>query len=167
MQIYAVQYPVKPSISKIISFAFMSEFLRNNCHSVFCCCFSSIRGSIQEDSTLLLGPSEEGNFKKVQFQSIHRNRSKCRVVMPGQAATLALGEWEEFPLRKVRILWSPLFMLFVLCKSQSHCGASDLKPCWRSRFFLFFATKCKFVYQWLGFDEKEFVLWNFIVNNYS
>ncbi|XP_071833412.1 GTP-binding protein 2-like [Apostichopus japonicus] len=63
-----------------------------------------LSGSIQEDSTLLLGPSEEGNFKKVQFQSIHRNRSKCRVVMPGQAATLALGEWEEFPLRKGMVL---------------------------------------------------------------
>lgn len=63
-----------------------------------------LSGAIQEDSNLLLGPSEDGHFKNVSFQSIHRNRTKCRVVMPGQAATLALGDWDEFPLRKGMVL---------------------------------------------------------------
>ncbi|XP_030854561.1 GTP-binding protein 2 [Strongylocentrotus purpuratus] len=63
------------------------------------------RGVIKEDDTLLLGPSEEGTFSKVNIQSIHRNRSASRVVRAGQAATLALGEMEK-PIRKGMVLVS-------------------------------------------------------------
>ena len=61
----------------------------------------SYRGTVKENDRLLLGPDESGYFHPVEVHSIHRNRSPCRVVRPGQAATLAVGEWDKIMLRKV------------------------------------------------------------------
>lgn len=64
------------------------------------------RGIVKEQDELLLGPDESGNFHPVQVNSIHRNRSPCRVVRPGQAATLAVGAWDRIFLRKGMVLVS-------------------------------------------------------------
>lgn len=64
-----------------------------------------VKGVIQAGDFLLLGPSQDGRFVKVQIQSLHRNRAPCRTVQAGQAATLALGEsYPKSILRKGSVL---------------------------------------------------------------
>ena len=65
-------------------------------------CPPSFRGTVKEQEKLLLGPDDNGNFSPVTVHTIHRNRTSCRVVRPGQAATLAIGDWDKSALRKVR-----------------------------------------------------------------
>lgn len=44
---------------------------------------------------------DDGQFYDLNVCSIQRNRSACRVLRAGQAATLALGEFDRSLLRKV------------------------------------------------------------------
>lgn len=50
----------------------------------------------------MVGPTDVGQFHKLTVGSIQRNRSACRVLRAGQAATLALGDFDRSLLRKVR-----------------------------------------------------------------
>lgn len=45
---------------------------------------------------------DDGSFLELRVCSIQRNRSACRVLRAGQAATLALGDFDRARLRKVR-----------------------------------------------------------------
>ncbi len=62
-------------------------------------CFS---GVCREGERLVVGPTDEGRFLRLKVGSIQRNRSACRVLRAGQAATLALGNFDRSLLRKVR-----------------------------------------------------------------
>ncbi len=64
-----------------------------------CVCFS---GVCREGERLVVGPTDEGRFLRLKVGSIQRNRSACRVLRAGQAATLALGNFDRSLLRKVR-----------------------------------------------------------------
>lgn len=64
-----------------------------------CVCVS---GVCREGERLVVGPTDEGRFMRLRVGSIHRNRSACRVLRAGQAATLALGNFDRSLLRKVR-----------------------------------------------------------------
>uniref|UniRef100_A0A8C7STS2 Tr-type G domain-containing protein n=1 Tax=Oncorhynchus mykiss TaxID=8022 RepID=A0A8C7STS2_ONCMY len=59
-------------------------------------------GVCREGERLVVGPTDEGRFLRLKLGSIHRNRSACRVLRAGQAATLALGNFDRSLLRKVR-----------------------------------------------------------------
>ena len=48
-------------------------------------------GSISIGDTLSAGPFNDGSFKTVSVKSVHRNKVPCRVVRPGEFATLALS----------------------------------------------------------------------------
>ncbi|XP_070571097.1 GTP-binding protein 2-like isoform X2 [Ptychodera flava] len=63
-----------------------------------------LRGTITEEDTLLVGPSESGYFAPVKIQSIHRNRSACRIIRPSQAGTLAVGDFDKCTLRKGMVM---------------------------------------------------------------
>lgn len=52
----------------------------------------------------MVGPTDSGQFHQLTVGSIQRNRSACRVLRAGQAATLALGDFDRSLLRKVRTL---------------------------------------------------------------
>ncbi|XP_076463579.1 GTP-binding protein 2-like [Babylonia areolata] len=65
------------------------------------------RGSIREGETLLLGPSDSGDFKEVKVRTVHRNRLPCRLIQAGQAASVALVDVERDHLRKGMVLLSP------------------------------------------------------------
>ena len=60
-----------------------------------------LRGTVKEGDKLLLGPADDGQFLPVTIGSIHRNRMPCRVIMAGQAASLALNNFDKCPIRKV------------------------------------------------------------------
>lgn len=51
----------------------------------------------------MVGPTDDGKFRELTVCSIQRNRSGCRVLRAGQAATLALGDFDRSLLRKVSI----------------------------------------------------------------
>lgn len=57
----------------------------------------------------MVGPTDDGKFLRLKVCSIQRNRSACRVLRAGQAATLALGPFDRSLLRKV----SPTFTVFL------------------------------------------------------
>ncbi|MGH0173859.1 UNVERIFIED_CONTAM: hypothetical protein FKN15_067817 [Acipenser sinensis] len=59
-------------------------------------------GICREGERLVVGPTDDGNFLELKVCSIQRNRSGCRVLRAGQAATLALGNFDRSLLRKVR-----------------------------------------------------------------
>ncbi|XP_036961821.1 GTP-binding protein 2b isoform X1 [Acanthopagrus latus] len=59
-------------------------------------------GVCREGERLVVGPTDEGRFLRLKVGSIQRNRSACRVLRAGQAATLALGSFDRSLLRKVR-----------------------------------------------------------------
>lgn len=59
-------------------------------------------GVCREGERLVVGPTDEGRFLRLRVGSIQRNRSACRVLRAGQAATLALGNFDRSLLRKVR-----------------------------------------------------------------
>lgn len=50
----------------------------------------------------MVGPTDDGCFLELRVCRIQRNRSACRVLRAGQAATLALGDFDCALLRKVR-----------------------------------------------------------------
>ena len=70
------------------------------CVCVVYVCVSS--GVCREGERLVVGPTDEGRFLRLRVGSIQRNRSACRVLRAGQAATLALGNFDRSLLRKVR-----------------------------------------------------------------
>lgn len=63
------------------------------------CAFAS--GICREGENLVVGPTDDGKFLQLKVCSIQRNRSACRVLRAGQAATLALGHFDRSLLRKV------------------------------------------------------------------
>ncbi|KAF6736950.1 GTP-binding protein 2 [Oryzias melastigma] len=64
-------------------------------------------GICREGDHLVVGPTESGQFHKLTVGSIQRNRSACRVLRAGQAATLALGNFDRSLLRKGMVMVSP------------------------------------------------------------
>ncbi len=50
-----------------------------------------VKGVVQENSDFLVGPDRHGQFFPVEVDSVHRNKTQCRVVEAGQAASLALA----------------------------------------------------------------------------
>lgn len=55
----------------------------------------------------MVGPTDDGRFLELRVCSIQRNRSACRVLRAGQAATLALGDFDRALLRKGMVMVSP------------------------------------------------------------
>ncbi|KAF7710928.1 GTP-binding protein 2 [Silurus meridionalis] len=64
-------------------------------------------GICREGEQLVVGPMDDGQFCNLTVCSIQRNRSACRVLRAGQAATLALGEFDRSLLRKGMVMVSP------------------------------------------------------------
>ncbi|XP_030627951.1 GTP-binding protein 2b [Chanos chanos] len=64
-------------------------------------------GVCREGDRLVVGPTDEGKFLRLKVCSIQRNRSACRVLRAGQAATLALGNFDRALLRKGMVMVSP------------------------------------------------------------
>uniref|UniRef100_A0A3B4YSC2 GTP binding protein 2 n=1 Tax=Seriola lalandi dorsalis TaxID=1841481 RepID=A0A3B4YSC2_SERLL len=64
-------------------------------------------GICREGDHLVVGPTDSGQFHKLTIGSIQRNRSACRVLRAGQAATLALGNFDRSLLRKGMVMVSP------------------------------------------------------------
>ncbi|MBN3324104.1 GTPB2 protein, partial [Atractosteus spatula] len=64
-------------------------------------------GICREGERLVVGPTDEGKFLGLKVCSIQRNRSACRVLRAGQAATLALGDFDRSLLRKGMVMVSP------------------------------------------------------------
>ncbi|XP_054655578.1 GTP-binding protein 2 [Dunckerocampus dactyliophorus] len=64
-------------------------------------------GICREGDRLVVGPTDSGHFHKLSVGSIQRNRSACRVLRAGQAATLALGDFDRTLLRKGMVMVSP------------------------------------------------------------
>ncbi|TRY96977.1 hypothetical protein DNTS_001417 [Danionella cerebrum] len=64
-------------------------------------------GVCREGDRLVVGPTDDGRFLRLKVCSIHRNRSGCRVLRAGQAATLALGNFDRTLLRKGMVMVSP------------------------------------------------------------
>lgn len=64
-------------------------------------------GICREGDDLVVGPTDSGQFHKLTIGSIQRNRSACRVLRAGQAATLALGNFDRSLLRKGMVMVSP------------------------------------------------------------
>lgn len=62
-----------------------------------------LRGTIKENEQLLVGPNDDGQFAPVLVNSIHRNRLPSRIVTAGQAASLGIGHFSDFPVRKVNL----------------------------------------------------------------
>ncbi|XP_015984082.1 GTP-binding protein 2 isoform X1 [Rousettus aegyptiacus] len=64
-------------------------------------------GICREGDQLVVGPTDDGCFLELRVCSIQRNRSACRVLRAGQAATLALGDFDRALLRKGMVMVSP------------------------------------------------------------
>ncbi|KAG8511930.1 GTP-binding protein 2 [Galemys pyrenaicus] len=67
----------------------------------------SPNGICREGDQLVVGPTDDGCFLELRVCSIQRNRSACRVLRAGQAATLALGDFDRALLRKGMVMVSP------------------------------------------------------------
>lgn len=55
---------------------------------------------VREGDKVMVGPREDGGFTETAVASIRRNRSPCRMVRAGQAATLTLMHVERADIRK-------------------------------------------------------------------
>ncbi|CAM9688833.1 GTP-binding protein 2 [Lampetra fluviatilis] len=64
-------------------------------------------GVCREGDGFVVGPTERGEFLPVAVATIQRNRAPSRVLRAGQAATLALGLFDRYLLRKGMVLVSP------------------------------------------------------------
>lgn len=64
------------------------------------------KGVVREGSRLAIGPLNDGTFKPVTVQSIHRNKVPCRVVRAGQSAALSL-DCKVPELRRGMVLLQP------------------------------------------------------------
>lgn len=76
-------------------------------------CLWLYSGICREGDHLVVGPTDSGQFHKLTIGSIQRNRSACRVLRAGQAATLALGDFDRSLLRKVRYFQLRQILLFL------------------------------------------------------
>lgn len=65
------------------------------------------RGSIRQGDLLMLGPADDGSYRKVKVKSVHRNRLPCRLIQAGQAACVALQDIGREAVRKGMVLISP------------------------------------------------------------
>ncbi|KAF7655742.1 hypothetical protein LDENG_00051760 [Lucifuga dentata] len=72
-------------------------------------------GVCREGERLVVGPTDEGHFLRLKVGSIQRNRSACRVLRAGQAATLALGNFDRSLLRKGMVMVSPKMNPTICC----------------------------------------------------
>ncbi|KAK3510008.1 hypothetical protein QTP70_025316, partial [Hemibagrus guttatus] len=66
-----------------------------------------LSGVCREGDRLVVGPTDDGKFLRLKVCSMQRNRSACRVLRAGQAATLALGNFDRSLLRKGMVMVSP------------------------------------------------------------
>lgn len=76
-------------------------------------------GICREGERLVVGPTDEGRFLKLRVGSIQRNRSACRVLRAGQAATLALGHFDRSLLRKGMVMVSPKMNPTICCEFEA------------------------------------------------
>ncbi|KAM8842650.1 GTP-binding protein 2b isoform 1-T1 [Synchiropus picturatus] len=76
-------------------------------------------GVCREGERLVVGPTDEGRFLRLKVGSIQRNRSACRVLRAGQAATLALGSFDRSLLRKGMVLVSPKMNPTICCRFEA------------------------------------------------
>ncbi|XP_033831287.1 GTP-binding protein 2-like [Periophthalmus magnuspinnatus] len=76
-------------------------------------------GVCREGERLLVGPTEQGQFLRLRVGSIQRNRSACRVLRAGQAATLALGNFDRSLLRKGMVMVSPKMNPTICCEFEA------------------------------------------------
>ncbi|CAI5681499.1 GTP-binding protein 2 [Oreochromis niloticus] len=76
-------------------------------------------GVCREGERLVVGPTDEGCFLRLKVGSIQRNRSACRVLRAGQAATLALGNFERSLLRKGMVMVSPKMNPTICCQFEA------------------------------------------------
>ena len=58
-------------------------------------------GIMREGDKLLIGPTDCGEFVSVTVASLHRNRTPCRVIRPGQTASVAVTDVDRSILRRV------------------------------------------------------------------
>ena len=58
-------------------------------------------GSIREGDQVMLGPGEDGTYRKIKVKSVHRNRLPCRLIQAGQAACVSLQDVGRETVRKV------------------------------------------------------------------
>uniref|UniRef100_A0A8C7ZEX5 GTP binding protein 2b n=1 Tax=Oryzias sinensis TaxID=183150 RepID=A0A8C7ZEX5_9TELE len=79
-------------------------------------CFS---GVCREGERLVVGPTDEGRFLRLKVGSIQRNRSACRLLRAGQAATLALGNFDRSLLRKGMVMVSPKMNPTICCQFEA------------------------------------------------
>lgn len=64
-----------------------------------------IKGVLTENMDMQIGPLQDGSFYPVTVQSIHRNKSACRIVRASQSASLAFAQHQSLPpLRSGMIL---------------------------------------------------------------
>ena len=59
------------------------------------------RGVMQVGDEVSVGPTENGEFCKTKVATIRRNRTPCRNVRAGQAATVTISDNELAEFRKV------------------------------------------------------------------
>uniref|UniRef100_H3CGL9 GTP binding protein 2b n=1 Tax=Tetraodon nigroviridis TaxID=99883 RepID=H3CGL9_TETNG len=76
-------------------------------------------GTCREGERLVVGPTDQGRFLRLKVGSIQRNRSACRVLRAGQAATLALGTFDRSLLRKGMVLVSPKMNPTICCQFEA------------------------------------------------
>lgn len=76
-------------------------------------------GVCREGERLVVGPTDEGRFLRLKVGSIQRNRSACRVLRAGQAATLALGSFDRSLLRKGMVMVSPKMNPTICCEFEA------------------------------------------------
>ncbi|TWW59152.1 GTP-binding protein 2b [Takifugu flavidus] len=76
-------------------------------------------GTCREGDRLVVGPTDQGRFLRLKVGSIQRNRSACRVLRAGQAATLALGNFDRSLLRKGMVLVSPKMNPTICCQFEA------------------------------------------------
>ncbi|KAK7127068.1 hypothetical protein R3I94_018300 [Phoxinus phoxinus] len=76
-------------------------------------------GVCREGDRLVVGPTDDGRFLRLKVCSIHRNRSGCRVLRAGQAATLALGNFDRSSLRKGMVMVSPKMNPTICCQFEA------------------------------------------------
>ena len=62
------------------------------------------RGVVQVGDSILVGPNECGEFSETKVATIRRNRTPCRMVKAGQAATVTVTLTEHPDFRKVSIV---------------------------------------------------------------
>ncbi|XP_077138044.1 GTP-binding protein 2 isoform X3 [Ranitomeya variabilis] len=113
-------------------------------------------GVCKEGERLVVGPTDAGSFLPLKVCSIQRNRSTCRVLRAGQAATLALGAFNRSLLRKVSAPCGSLCPILLGVEAESCCSpiqgmvlvSPEMLPtvCWvfeAEIVLLFHATSCR------------------------